>query len=169
MLYAPLAVAAMIAIAAPAILALNIGSNGIRAFTDDADAKAPLLELESSFSLGLVVPAVIIVDAGESGSIFSPAVQEDLQRLDAFVSAETASPTNPDGVFGSPIRRETNDAANTQLIEIPVNGDTGDSISIDTVKRLRSEIVPAAFVSGASEALVTGNTAGGIDFVDKMN
>ena len=65
-LYAPLAIVALIVVALP-LFSINLGQNGIRAFTDDAEAKAPLLELEESFSLGLVQPALVLVDAGPDG------------------------------------------------------------------------------------------------------
>ena len=63
----------------------------------------------------------------------------------------------------------TNDAANTLLLEIPINADSSDQIAIDTVNRLRSSIVPEAIEASSAEALVTGTTAFSIDFVDKMN
>ena len=167
-IYAPLAVGALIVVALP-LFAINLGLDGIRSFSDDVDAKAPLLELEESFSLGLVQPASLVVDAGEEGSVFSPDVQAAIARLNASIAAETASPGNPDGIFGVPIRTRTNDAANTQLIDIPINADSSDPASIATVKRLRSELIPAAFADTSAEVKVAGLTAGTIDFVDKMN
>ncbi len=167
-LYAPLAIAALIVVALP-LFSINLGQNGIRAFTDDAEGKAPLLALEESFSLGLVQPALVLVDAGAGGNVFGDDVQRGVQRLNESVAAETSSPENPDGVFGSLVRTRTNDAADTLLFEIPINADSSDAIAIETVKRLRSTIVPEAMEASPAEALVTGTTAFSIDFVDKMN
>ena len=168
LLYAPLAIAALIVVALP-LFSINLGSTGIRAFTDDAEAKASLLELEESFSLGLVQPAIVLVDAGENGNVFSEDVQAGVRRLNERIAAETASPDNPEGVFGTPVRTRPNAAANTLLIEIPINADSSDPIALETVRRLRSEIVPEALAASPAEALVTGATAASIDFVDKMN
>ena len=167
-IYAPIAVGVLIVVALP-LFAIDLGVNGIRSFSDDVDAKAPLLELEENFSLGLVQPASLVVDAGEDGSVFSSDVQAAIARLNDSVAAETVSPANPDGIFGVPIRARTNDAANTQLIDIPINADSSDLASIDTVKRIRAELIPAAFADTRAEVQVTGATASSIDFVDKMN
>ena len=89
-IYAPIAVGVLIVVALP-LFAIDLGVNGIRSFSDDVDAKAPLLELEENFSLGLVQPASLVVDAGEDGSVFSSDVQAAIARLNDSVAAEIAA------------------------------------------------------------------------------
>jgi uncharacterized membrane protein YdfJ with MMPL/SSD domain len=71
--------------------------------------------------------------------------------------------------FAEPIDTSINRAGDTELVEIPINADTGDPEALDAVKLLREEIIPDAFPDDSVRALVTGATAGNADFQDDMN
>jgi RND superfamily putative drug exporter len=76
------------------------------------------------------------------------------------------SVVNDPGAFFGPITQEPmfNDAADTEVLFIPINGDSGENFSIEAVEHLRDDLIPAAFGDGSANALVTGATAGNIDF-----
>jgi uncharacterized membrane protein YdfJ with MMPL/SSD domain len=119
---------------------------------------------------------MVIVDAGNEQNVLAPAVQSHVAQLigdpaagsDGLIQAETASESDPDAPFGAPIQTDVNNAGDTELIQIPINGDTGEEKAINAVKHLREDLVPGAFADSSARALVTGATAGNIDFKDKI-
>ena len=67
---APLSVAAMLALTYP-MLTLNLGFNGAAALHDDVSSKDAILALEENFTIGLLAPAVVVVEPGEGRNIFA--------------------------------------------------------------------------------------------------
>lgn len=61
-----------------------------------------------------------------------------------------------------------NNAGDTALLFIPVNGDSGEDRALDAVNKLRDDLIPAAFKDSQAEALVTGSTAANIDFRENI-
>jgi uncharacterized membrane protein YdfJ with MMPL/SSD domain len=154
---------ALVALAVP-LLTLNLGFNGAESLPDGVDAKKAVLALQDNFTIGLFSPAEVVVDAGSGRNVFAPDVQTRVQRVLEQVQAETASAQNPNAPYGAPVQTETNSAGDTQVIRIPVNADTGEQKALDAVKHLRKDIVRPAFAGSQARALVTGDTAGNIDF-----
>ena len=160
---------ALLALAFP-LLTINLGVNGARALDDAVEAKAALLALDDNFTLGLFSPAFVVVDAGERENVFAADVQASVNQLIGRVQEDTVSPDDPDALFGALIQTDINDAGDTELIQIPINGDIFDDNSLDAVNRLRDDLIPAAFgEDGSARALVTGATAGSLDFGDQIN
>ncbi len=146
----------------------NLGFNGVKSFPDDAEGKAALLALEDNFTLGLAQPAVVVVDAGEKKNIFAPAIQASVFDLLAEVEQESVL-ESPDNPYGVPAQEpEFNDAGDTAVVFVPVNADSGDQKAIDAVNRLRDVLIPEAFEGAPARALVTGATAGDIDFRENI-
>ncbi|MCI0777594.1 MAG: MMPL family transporter [Chloroflexi bacterium] len=163
-IFATFTIVGLLAITAP-ILTMNLGFNGVRSFHDDVAGKKALIKLEENFTLGLVQPAVIVVDAGEKGNVFDPEIQDSVAELIRLVGLETVSPTNPDAFFGQIAQEpEFNDAGDTEAGFIPINADSGDDHAIDAVNHLRDDLIPQAFVDSSARVLVTGATAANIDF-----
>lgn len=162
------ATAALIAIAAP-ILTLNLGFNAARGLSDDVEAKQAFLALEENFVLGLAQPAVVVVDAGEKGNVFSSALQSSVFGLLAMIQEESVL-NDPDAYFGRIAQAPAyNDAGDTALVFVPLNADSGEQHAIDAVQRLRNDLIPAAFpAEDPARALVTGATAANIDFRDNI-
>ena len=166
--FATVTILALLAITAP-ILTLNLGFNGVRSFSDDAEGKKALIKLEENFTLGLVQPAVVLVDAGEKGNVFDQEIQASVAELIRLVELETVSPTNPDAFFGQIAQEpEFNDAGDTEAGFIPLNADSGDDRAIDAVNHLRDDLIPQAFEDASARVLVTGATAANIDFRDNI-
>jgi len=136
-------IAVLIAIAAPT-LTLNLGFNGPRSFSDDADAKKALIALEESFTLGLVQPAIVVVDAGEKENVFAEEIRDSTAELLGLVGEDLVSEGNPEALYGAVAREpEFSDAGDTALLFIPVNGDAGEERAIDAVNELRDDLIPA--------------------------
>jgi uncharacterized membrane protein YdfJ with MMPL/SSD domain len=153
----------LVALAVP-LIALNLGFNGATSLPNGVEGKKAISALEKNFTLGLFSPAEVVIDAGRDQNVFAEDIQASVNRLVSSVQEETASPENPDAPYGAPIQTQTNDAGDTQLIQIPVNADTGDQKAIDAVNHLRNDLVRSAFAGSPARALVTGQTAGNIDF-----
>ncbi|GAF85386.1 unnamed protein product, partial [marine sediment metagenome] len=138
-------VVVLLAVAAP-YLTLNLGFNGPRSFSDDAEGKKALIALEENFTIGLMQPAVVIVDAGEKENVFAADIQASVAELVGLVELESRTPESPDEPYGAvAMEPDFNDAGDTELIAIPINADSGDPEAIDAVNRLRDDLVPAAF------------------------
>jgi len=158
----------LIAIAAPT-LTLNLGFNGPRSFPSDAEGTKALIALEESFTLGLVQPTVVVIDAGEKQNIFSDETQAATEAFVGLVGDDIVSEANPDALYGQIAREpEYNDAGDTGLLFVPVNGDSGEQRAIDAVNNLRDNLVPAAFEDSSASVIVTGATAANIDFRENI-
>ncbi len=164
-IWATTALVALLALASPIVFpGFNLGFNGVKSFSDDAEGKKALIALEENFTLGLAQPAIIIVDAGEKGNVFDDDIQSHVDQLVSLVEAESVA-EDPDALYGEIAQEpEFNDAGDTELIFIPLNADSGDDKAIDAMNRLRKELIPAAFGDSHARVLSTGATGGNIDF-----
>jgi len=151
------------------LLTLNIGFNGVKSLPEDADGTRALATLEENFTLGLVQPAVVVIDAGEKQNVFAPEIQESTAELLRLVGEDVVSEANADALYGEIAREpDFNDAGDTGALFVPVNGDASEQRAIDAVNNLRDNLVPAAFEDSSADALVTGETASNIDFRDNI-
>ena len=143
----------LIVLAIPA-LDLRTGATGVSSFPELVESKRGFELLQEKFSTGVVTPTHIVVD----GDIADPAVRAAIDDLKARLAA--------DPVFG-PVVEEINEARNTAWLRTPIT--TGDAVSdaaVSAVKRLRNEYIPAAFSGVPARALVSGETAGNIDWFE---
>ena len=133
---------------------IHTGFAGISTLPDDIESKLAFQILDEKFSSGEVTPAEILIEV----EINSPEVQAGIERL------MTAMAEDPEQSFAPPRPLEINDAGNLALLSVPVAGDTANDASLDAIKRLRSQYIPAAFNGVPAEVHVTGDTAFNIDF-----
>ena len=166
---APLSVAVMLALTYP-MITLNLGFNGARALHDDVESKVAILSLEENFTIGLLSPAVVVVDPGKGRNIFAADVQQRVNRLIELVLEENerAEAAGEHVPFAEPIETDVNRGGDLETIEIPLNADTGDQEALDAVGLLREKLVPEAFPDGSIRALVTGATGANVDFKDEI-
>ena len=164
-IFATVTVVALLVVAAP-LLTLNLGFNGARTDSNDVEAKKAVIAMEDNFTIGLLDPALVVVDAGQSRNIFAKDIQTRVDALEASVQADNqdAAAAGEHIPFGGPIATEINDAGNTEIVKIPINADTGEKKAIDAVNHLRHDLIPAAFKDSSAKVLVTGMTAVNIDF-----
>ncbi|PKB82352.1 MAG: hypothetical protein BZY88_04560 [SAR202 cluster bacterium Io17-Chloro-G9] len=133
---------------------IHTGFAGISTLPDDIESKQAFQILDEKFSSGEVTPAEILIE----GDINSQEVQAGIERL------MTAMASDPEQAFATPRPLEVNPAASIALLSVPVAGDTANEASLDAVKRLRSQYIPAAFDGVSAKVHVTGDTAFNIDF-----
>ena len=165
-----LGIAVLLVLAYP-ILNFNLGFNGVTSLNDDVESKAAIEAVEEDFTIGILAPAEVFVNPGKGKNIFAADVQAGVTALSEAVDREIerAEAAGEHVPFAQPIGFEINRAGDTEIIEIPINADTGDQEAIDTVNLLRDELVPAAFGDSDVEAPTGGVTAGNIDFRDNIN
>jgi putative drug exporter of the RND superfamily len=146
--------AMLLAMAAP-VLGLESGQAGVSTLPDRLDGKQGYLALNAEFPGETTDPVEIVIDA-DAGS---PAVQGGIERLEARLAGEQ--------LLGNS-ELEMNGAGDLTVITVPIQGDANGSEAVETVRRLRSEHVPATFPESGVEVLVTGDTAETIDLSDTM-
>jgi len=129
----------------------NMGITGISGLPDYLRAKQGFLVLQEEFGFGQNAPATVVVD----GPTDDPAVQAGISRL------ETSLESDPSFVSS---HLEVHPDVDLSVLSSLVAGDPLSKESMDAVSRLRSEYIPEAFGDAPAEVLVTGQTAGMLDF-----
>jgi putative drug exporter of the RND superfamily len=127
------------------------GFSGISGLPDDLRAKEGFMVLVNDFHIGMDDPARIVVD----GDIDSAATQAAIAKLVASIGA--------DDNFSS-TRVVPYADKNLAVIYANLVGDPASLKSMDAVRTLRADYIPAAFDGTEARALVTGGTAGTLDF-----
>ncbi|MGH2576737.1 MAG: MMPL family transporter, partial [Actinomycetota bacterium] len=143
----------MILLALP-YFSIHTGTSGVSTLPDDIEAKQAFVLLEESFAGGLAEPAQVVID----GDIASPAVQTALTDLQESMAA--------DDRFGPAGELEVNQAGDLAALPVPFKGDIYEDDSVEALRDLRGEYIPAAFDGVEANVLVGGETAFNVDFFD---
>ncbi|HYZ19212.1 MAG TPA: MMPL family transporter [Gaiellaceae bacterium] len=143
-------VAVLLALTLPA-LDLKLGFVGIRTMPDRFASKQGFVALERSFGVGTTDSTEIVV----SGDVSSPRVRSATRRLEGRLRADrefrqVSTQFHPQ-----------QDLADIEALPV---GDSRDDAAYDAVRRVRDTYVPDAFEGVDARALVTGETAEGIDY-----
>jgi RND superfamily putative drug exporter len=144
----------LLIVAALPVLDLRIGFAGVSTLPDRLQPKQGFIILDEQFSAGDASPAQIVI----AGDYDSAAVQNGIMALLASMAAD------PAGTFGTPKPVELNAERTIALIEVPLAGDSAEQRAQNAVKALRDTYVPAAFPGPDVEVVITGVTAGNMDF-----
>lgn len=145
--------AGLLLIAASSIVDMDQGEIGIEAMPDGLMSKDAYILLEKEFGFGQDLPAIVVID----GPTDSDQVQAAMARLDAAVGEDA-------GFVTSAI--ETHPEAQLSIMRIWLTGDATGDDAMESVRRLRDELIPQAFDGSPASALVTGKTAMTIDLTD---
>ncbi|HZD02094.1 MAG TPA: MMPL family transporter [Actinomycetes bacterium] len=107
---------------------------------------------------GSSVPAVVAIQASD---VTSPGVTRAIAELHRRAVAS--------GKMSEPVDVQVNPAKTVALVNIPLNGNDNDERSLDALRTLRGELIPATVgrLPGARVG-VTGDTAGSADFNELM-
>jgi RND superfamily putative drug exporter len=148
-----IAVAALLAAAAPAIMMKSGDSSASAAHLPESEyAKQGWDILGRDFTLGKADPLLIVID----GQATSPQVEGAVENLQAAMKR--------DGDFG-PARVTANEAGDLTLITTTLAGDPAGEATLSAVRRLREDIVPQAAGDLAAKVYVAGTTAGVVDYL----
>jgi putative drug exporter of the RND superfamily len=129
----------------------NTGMSGLSGLPDYLTAKQGYMVLEKEFGYGSDYPATIVLD----GDINSPATQAAVTALEAKINSDTA--------FAGSMMIPYADK-NLAVVYARIAGDPMAKGAMDAVSRLRSDYIPATMSAAPVTALVTGQTAGILDF-----
>lgn len=135
---------------------INIGMSGVSGLPDGLRAKEGFVVLQQEFGFGLDAPAVVVID-GQTGS---EAVQGAVGRLQAAVESDQAFVSSDLEVYPE---------ADLSILSARMVGDPLGKEAMDAVTRLRSDYIPNAFGGAPAQVLVTGGTAGILDFNQTTN
>jgi RND superfamily putative drug exporter len=146
----------MIMLAIP-YFSMHVGTSGVSTLPDDIESKRAFILLEENFAGGLTDPAQVVID----GDVASPEIEASVQELTAAVAQDQR--------FGPPNPLEVNEAGDLAVLAIPFRGDIFEDASIEALRDLRAEYIPAAFGDTNARVLVAGETAQNVDFFDQTD
>ncbi len=145
-----LAAGLLLAAALP-FFAMDTGFSGVSTLPDEVASKQAFVILDREFSGGLGAPVEVVVP----GDV-TPELMAAVDALRAGLAGDSA--------FG-PSAVELAPAGDAALVTVPLAGDVAGESAIDAVRRLRAELVPAAFAGVGAEVLVGGDTAVNADIL----
>jgi RND superfamily putative drug exporter len=152
-----LSVAFLLACAVP-YFSLKPGLAGASSLPNDLEAKQAYTILATEFSAGLVSPVEVVV----SGPLADPSVQQGIGQLQNALAAARTADGRP--LFG-PATVTTSPDNRVALISVPLKVAPDEPVGHDAVKKLRKDIIPPIRrTMTGSQVLVTGATAGNVDF-----
>ena len=149
---------ALVALAIP-VLSLDLGfASGSDSLHDAVEGKRAVQLLEENFNGSFPAPAYVVVDALD---VNSANVQASVTELIEAVERDDA--------FSPPFAIQVNPAGDLLYVEVPLVGGNDEGKSENAVKILRKDIIPSAFAGSDARVYVSSETAGSLDFTDKMN
>jgi RND superfamily putative drug exporter len=153
-----IAVAALAALAYPA-LDLKTRGQAIQDVSPDAPVVQTFLAIGEAFP-SKTTPAQIVV---RDDSVKTPEFEQALTGLKAAIQGSG-------GKLVEPVDVDVNPAGNVAVVSIGLAGKESDSVAVDALNLLRDKVVPDTFgrIDGAT-ALVTGSTAGGVDYNEQLD
>lgn len=141
-------------LAAPA-LQMRIGFAGIETLPPQQETRLAFERIQQNFRFGVVAEAVIVVH--NAPGAHAAAVDSALKSLrgalaadSGFVAAQTRERRSPDGRLS--------------VLDVPLMGEAEGEAAQQAIARLRTTLVPRAFDGVPVQVLVTGSTAGYLDF-----
>ena len=136
-------------------LELEKGTSGISVLPDGLPAKQGFQKLDEKFGFGSDAQAVVAID----GDVGSEPIASAITKLEQLMTAD-------EGLQPPEVRVEGSVDLATLSSQIP--GDPQNQEALNTIRDLRSVLIPEAFSSvpeGSYEVLVGGGTAGTVDSV----
>ncbi|MEO8456785.1 MAG: MMPL family transporter [Chloroflexota bacterium] len=150
------ALAVMLILAVP-YLDLNTGSAGVRTLPPNTESYEAFTLLQSEFNFGVTSPAKIVISDSD---VTAPQVQASVGKLKSDLA--------DDHLYSPPTFSNSPDKS-IGLLEVAINADPTSDTAIRAVRDLRDIKIPAAFAGSPAQVFVTGQTAGGIDYIDTTN
>ena len=135
---------------------LSKGTSGISMLPDDEPVKQAFQLLNRKYGFGSDSPALVVI----YGQVSSDEISEAISKLEGLMDA--------DGSIVKPTIKISEQGA-LAVLEAPLPGDPFGEEALSTVRRIRSDLIPAAF-EGVSDnkfrALVGGASAEIVDSVE---
>ena len=144
----------LIALSIP-FFSMNTGFAGVESLPE-SEVKEAFVLLQEEFSTGRLAPVDFVIDAPKSaeGEAAANALAELLSNEPGI---DTVGAVN------------WNDAGDLAHIQATLTTSADDEASYTVIRHLRSDSIPSAFPSDLGRVLVTGQTAGNVDFINTTN
>ncbi len=136
------------------VFAIQLGSPGISDMPRNIESVQAFEILDRDFSAGRLAPVKVVIQ----GDVNGPAVTRAIEQLRARIAADP----NFSGVGELTVSA----SGSVGVLEVVLVGDTMGSTAQDSVRRLRSDYVPAAFEGSSASVVVGGGPAATVDYVD---
>ncbi|MBO40266.1 MAG: hypothetical protein CL729_01825 [Chloroflexi bacterium] len=145
---------------------LDKGTSGISVLPDEEPAKQGFQLLNDKFGFGSNAPALIAID----GDVGADNIQSGISNLEQAISEDPGLlmlyPAKDDPYAQQPIRIEP--TANLASLTAVLPGDPSDQVALNTIRRLREDLIPSAFSNVPEESYkiyVGGSSAEVVDSV----
>ncbi len=144
----------LIALTIP-FFSMNTGFAGVESLPE-SDVKDAFVLLEDKFTVGRLAPVDFVIDAPKNAE--SEAATNAL--AEQIASEPGVSEVGPVA---------WNDAGDLAHIQATLTTSANDEASYDVIRHLRSDSIPSAFPAEYGQVLVSGETAGNVDFIETTN
>lgn len=150
--------AGILLVAASSFFSMQTGLAGVSTLPDDIDSKQAFEILQSEFSGGLTSPVEIVL-RGDNAIAAATGLQDALAANDGF------GPSQLDAASDDTLA----------IVSVSLMTDVTSNEAKSLVRELRADLVPASLATGSTEgtdqveALVGGETAINVDFVDQTS
>ncbi len=136
-------------------LEIESGTSGISVLPDDEPMKIGFETVNEKFGFGSDERAFVVID----GAVGSEQLNDAITRLNGLIESDP-------GLIDPEVRIEP--TVNLATVSAQVPGDPSNQTALESVRRLRGDLVPQAFASvapGSYEVFVGGSSASVVDSV----
>lgn len=151
-----ISIGALVLLATPA-LHMRIGFAGIETLPPELQTRQAFDRLQQNFRFGLVAKAVVVVHS-EPGA--DPAV------IDAAVLQLREALAADAGFLAERIYARRSEDGRLQVLNVPLPGEAEGEAALQAIERLRGALVGQVFKGVPAQVLVTGTSAGYLDFFE---
>ncbi len=157
------ATALLVALTIP-YFSINLGLAGAEQLPENTEVHRANEILARDFSQGLAQPTDIVVTAAD---VTAAPVQAAVSKLNATLKADprfsTSNGQSAEATLLAGPRRDVG------VLSVAIQGDPAGDASLDAVRDLRSTIIPQAFAGSGADVLVSGLSAGNVDFFAQVD
>ena len=151
-----ISIGALVLLATPA-LHMRIGFAGIDTLPPELQTRQAFDRLQQNFRFGLVAKAVVVIHS-EPGA--------DSAVIDAAVLQLRAALAADAGFLAERIHARRSENGRLQVLDVPLPGEAEGEAALQAIERLRGTVVRQVFKGVPAEVLVTGTSAGYLDFFE---
>jgi putative drug exporter of the RND superfamily len=150
------AVVVLLAAASP-VLDLHLGANGVSTLPNRLESKQGYEALAQSFPRASAAPVLVAIQ----GDVTSPGARAAIARLRSRIAADRA--------FGGRGDLRISSDRDLAALIVPLRGDKTSDEALDAVRRLRDTAIPQTLGGAGLHAVVGGDTADNVDFIDAVH
>ena len=143
--------------AASSVLSLHLGANGVSTLPNRLESKQGYEALARSFPRASAAPVLVAIQ----GDVTAPRAGGAIARLRARLGADRA--------FGGRNDLRISSDRDLAALVAPLSGDKTSDHALDAVRRVRDVDIPQTVGRAGLRAVVGGDTADNVDFIDAVH